>query len=164
MRLPTSYNFFEVMRQRWALPILLMVAALVAAGGAAQRPAPQPPEPVSPQQPIVTTVDLVNMVFTVTDRRGQFVTNLTRDDFQVFEEGQEQKIEFFSQETDLPLRIGLLLDTSNSIRNRLQFQQEAAIDFLHLVLRRRKDQAFLMTFDNEPARSTMPFIMPAVSA
>ncbi|MCL6481643.1 MAG: VWA domain-containing protein [Firmicutes bacterium] len=99
----------------------------------------------------MTTVDLVNMVFTVTDRQGKFVTNLTKEDFQVFEEGQEQKIEFFSQETDLPLRIGLLLDTSNSIRNRLQFQQEAAIDFLHFVIRRRKDQAFLMTFDNEPA-------------
>lgn len=152
MRLPTSYNFFEsIMKQRWALAILLMGAAMAVASVAAQRPAPQPSEPVSPQQPIVTTVDLVNMVFTVTDRSGRFVTDLTRDDFQVFEEGQEQKIEFFSQETDLPLRIGLLMDTSNSIRNRLQFQQEAAIDFLHLVLRHRKDQAFLMTFDNEPA-------------
>jgi Ca-activated chloride channel family protein len=138
-------------RRSLARTILLLGAAGLAGSVVAQRPAPPPPEAASPQQPIVTTVDLVNMVFTVTDRQGKFVTNLSREDFQVFEEGQEQKIEFFSQETDLPLRIGLLLDTSNSIRNRLQFQQEAAIDFLHFVIRRRKDQAFLMTFDNEPA-------------
>ena len=50
----------------------------------------------------------------------------------------------------MPLRIGLLLDTSNSIRPRLEFEQDAAIDFLNSVIRRNKDMAFLMTFDNEP--------------
>ncbi len=61
-----------------------------------------------------------------------------------------QEITYFGRETDLPLRIGILLDTSNSIRPRLEFEKEAAMDFLQSVIRRNKDQAFLMTFDNEP--------------
>ena len=61
-----------------------------------------------------------------------------------------QEIRYFGRETDLPLRIGVLLDTSNSIRPRLDFEKDAALDFLQHVLRRNKDQAFVMTFDNEP--------------
>jgi len=66
------------------------------------------------------------------------------------EDGSIQEIRYFGRETDLPLRIGILLDTSNSIRPRLEFEKEAALDFLQSVIRRNKDQAFLMTFDNEP--------------
>lgn len=140
------------MRPFRRIAILFLATLALSVGAAAQQPAPPPPAGASPpQEPIIRTVDLVNMVFTVTNRRGKFVTDLTREDFQVLEDGEEQRIEFFSQETDLPLRIGLLLDTSNSIRNRLRFEQDAAIDFLHFVIRRRKDQAFLMTFDSEPA-------------
>src|SRR4029077_21133425 len=75
---------------------------------------------------------------------------LDQNDLKVLENGTAQNIRFFGRETDLPLRIGLLLDTSNSIRPRLQFEQEAAIDFLYKVIRRNRDMAFLMTFDNEP--------------
>ncbi len=84
------------------------------------------------------------------DRRRNFITNLNQNDFQVLEDGSPQKILFFGRETDLPLRIGLLMDTSNSIRPRLQFEQDAAIDFLTSVIRHDKDMAFLVTFDNEP--------------
>lgn len=87
---------------------------------------------------------------TVTDRRHNFVTDLAQTDFKVLEDGTPQEIRFFGRETDLPLRIALLLDTSNSIRPRLEFEQDAAIDFLSRVLRRHTDMAFLMTFDNEP--------------
>ena len=77
--------------------------------------------------------------------------SLNQSDFKVFEDGAPQDIKFFGRETDLPLRIGLLLDTSNSIRNRLEFEQDAAIDFLDSVIRHNHDDlAFLMTFDNEP--------------
>jgi VWFA-related protein len=93
---------------------------------------------------------LVHLVATVTDHHRNFVTDLEQSDFKVLENGTAQTIRFFGRETDLPLRIGLLLDTSNSIRPRLQFEQEAAIDFLYKVIRRNKDMAFLMTFDNEP--------------
>jgi Ca-activated chloride channel homolog len=114
---------------------------------------PQPPgaPPGSQQQPLIkTTTSLVHLVATVMDRRHNFVTDLEQNDFKVVEDGEPQKIQFFGRQTDLPLRIGLLLDTSNSIRPRLQFEQDAAIDFLNTVIRRNKDMAFLMTFDNEP--------------
>jgi len=99
---------------------------------------------------IVSTTGLVHLVATVMDRHRNFVTNLNEDDFHVTEDGAQQKILFFGRETDLPLRIGLLMDTSNSIRPRLAFEQDAAIDFLNSVIRHGKDEAFLMTFDNEP--------------
>ena len=103
-----------------------------------------------PIPPIQVTTGLVHLVATVTDRRHNFVTTLDQNNFKVFENGTPQEIRFFGRETDLPLRIGLLLDTSNSIRPRLEFEQDAAIDFLNSVIRRNKDMAFLMTFDNEP--------------
>lgn len=99
---------------------------------------------------IISTTGLVHLVATVMDRHRNFVTNLNEDDFHVTEDGAQQKILFFGRETDLPLRIGLLMDTSNSIRPRLAFEQDAAIDFLNSVIRNGKDEAFLMTFDNEP--------------
>jgi Ca-activated chloride channel family protein len=100
--------------------------------------------------PISITSGLVHLVVTVTDRHRSFITDLDQGDFKVLENGNPQDIRFFGRETDLPLRIGLLLDTSNSIRERLSFEQEAAIDFLNRTIRRNKDMAFLMTFDNEP--------------
>jgi VWFA-related protein len=84
------------------------------------------------------------------DRRHNFVTDLDQKDFRVLENGHQEDIRFFGRDTDLPLRIGMLLDTSNSIRERLHFEKDAAIDFLANVIRRHKDMAFLMTFDNEP--------------
>lgn len=99
---------------------------------------------------IVSTTGLVHLVATVMDRHRNFVTNLNKGDFQVIEDGSPQQILFFGRETDLPLRIGLLMDTSNSIRPRLAFEQDAAVDFINSVIRNSKDEAFLMTFDNEP--------------
>jgi Ca-activated chloride channel homolog len=100
--------------------------------------------------PISITSGLVHLVVTVEDHHRTFITDLDQGDFKVLENGSPQDIRFFGRETDLPLRIGLLLDTSNSIRQRLSFEQEAAIDFLNRTIRRNKDMAFLMTFDNEP--------------
>jgi len=123
---------------------------------AQQAPAPAPPQPpqaTKPQQPptFIKKVELVDIVFSVFNRRQKFITDLQKENFSVFEDNQSQEIRFFSRETDLPLRVGMLLDTSNSIRDRLKFEQEAAIDFLYNVLRRHKDLAFLMTFDSEPS-------------
>src|SRR3990172_5747428 len=115
----------------------------------AQQPQqPVPPVPKSPSRQVVT-VELVNLLATVLDRRQRFVTDLQKENFRVYEDNQLQAISFFSRETDLPLRVGLLLDTSNSIRDRLQFEKDAAIDFLHATVRRHVDLAFLMTFDTE---------------
>ena len=99
------------------------------------------------QSRIQVRVELVNVLATVTDKKNRLVTDLTKNDFRVFEDGKPQEIRFFSRETDLPLRIGLLIDTSNSVRGRLHFEQEAAIDFLNAVLRPDKDLAFAVAFD-----------------
>jgi Ca-activated chloride channel family protein len=95
-------------------------------------------------------VYLVNVPLTVTDRKNRLVIMMTKDDFNLFEDGKPQAIQYFSRETDLALRIGLLIDTSNSIRDRLQFEQQAASDFLSDTIRRGKDQAFVVGFDVEP--------------
>jgi len=121
-------------------------------------PTPTPTAPVqqSPAQPgapasrIATTTNLVDVQFAVVNKRQKFVTDLQKENFRVFDDGAAQSIDSFSRQTDLPLRIGLLLDTSNSIRERLSFEKEAAFDFLFNVIRRGRDQAFVMTFDDQP--------------
>lgn len=95
-------------------------------------------------------VNLVDVLFTVLNRRNKLVPDLEQGDFKVFDEGKPQDIRYFSKQSDLPLRIGMLLDTSNSIRDRIKFEQDASVSFLFSVLRRNKDEAFVMTFDDEP--------------
>ncbi len=102
------------------------------------------------QNRIKVRVELVNVLATVTDKKNRLITDLTKEDFRIFEDGRPQDIRFFSRETDLPLRIGILIDTSNSVRDRLRFEQDAAIDFLNVVVRPGKDLAFVMAFDVEP--------------
>ncbi len=96
------------------------------------------------------TVNLVDVLFTVLNRRNKLVSDLDKPDFKIFDDNVQQDIRYFSKQTELPLRIGMLLDTSNSIRDRLKFEQDAANNFLYSVLRRGTDEAFLMTFDDEP--------------
>jgi len=124
-----------------------------------QAPAPPPSqqEPqqgekqAAPQAPhIIQVVNLVDVLFTVLNRRNKLVPDLQKEDFQVYDEKSPQDIRYFSRQTDLPLRIGMLVDTSNSIRDRIKFEQDASINFLFSVLRRGRDEAFVMTFDDEP--------------
>jgi Ca-activated chloride channel family protein len=95
-------------------------------------------------------VNLENVLFTVVDKKNRLVTNLNKNDFRVYENGKPQQILFFGRETNLPLRIGILIDTSNSIRLRLHFEQEAAVDFLYDTVRPDTDKAFVVGFDTEP--------------
>ena len=94
------------------------------------------------------SVDRVNVLFTVTAKGGKLVTNLTKNDFQVFEDGALQDISNFSKEDDLPLNIGLLVDTSGSVWNKLRFEREAAAKFFRSTLRPGQDKAFVMAFDS----------------
>jgi Ca-activated chloride channel homolog len=104
----------------------------------------------SDSDPVITLdVTRVNLLFTVSDRRGRFVNNLTADDFQVVEHKRPQKILEFSSESDLPLRIAILVDTSNSIRDRFKFELETASDFLQTVIRKGRDKALIYSFDNQ---------------
>ncbi len=119
-----------------------------------QQTPPGPPrqqaEPPQSPKKIVQVVNLVDVLFTVLNRRNKLVPDLQKQDFEVFDEKLPQQIRYFSKQTDLPLRIGMLVDTSNSIRDRIKFEQDASINFLYSVLRRGRDQAFVMTFDDEP--------------
>ncbi len=101
-----------------------------------------------PLETIKANVDEVNVIFTVTDKHGKFIKDLTKKDFEVFDDNRPvQKIVSFSSQTDLPLRVGLLIDSSNSIRDRFRFEQEAAIEFLNQIIRPRSDRAFVIGFD-----------------
>ena len=105
-----------------------------------------PAEQASDSNRIVAEVTRVNMLFTVQDRKGRFVTDLNKDDFTVFESKKAQNILEFTSETDLPLRLAILIDTSNSIRDRFKFQQEAATNFINSVMR-SQDKATVVSFD-----------------
>ena len=124
--------------------------------GQPQAPAPAPAaapkqEPAQESdQTIRRVVNLVDVLFTVLNRRNKLVPELEKGDFKIWDDKYPQEIRYFSKQTDLPLRIGMLLDTSNSIRDRIKFEQDASINFLFSVLRHNKDEAFVMTFDDEP--------------
>lgn len=111
-----------------------------------QIPPPQSDEPTR----IQVEVTRVPMLFTVTDKKGRFITNLLKEDFEVFESKRRQEVAEFSAESDLPLRIALLIDTSNSIRDRFRFEQEAASEFVKSVIKSKQDKAMLVAFDTTP--------------
>ncbi len=101
-----------------------------------------------PLETIHKNVDEVSVVFTVTDKHGHFVKDLQRNDFQVVDDKKPAaRIIDFARETNLPLRVGLLIDASNSIRDRFRFEQDAAIEFLNQIVRPRFDRAFVIGFD-----------------
>jgi Ca-activated chloride channel family protein len=118
---------------------------------APQAPATQAQPPAQPQAPpssIRISVDRVNVAVTVTDSKDRFVADLTKNDFTVYEDGKKVPIDFFTSVTQVPLRVGMLLDTSNSVRLQFKAEQEAAIDFIHTLLEdKTRHKAFLMTFD-----------------
>ena len=136
------------------LVLVLAVSSLVTAQrGQQQRPqtvvtAPAPAVRPGDDQTLSIEVNLVNILFTVADRKGKFVTNLKKDDFRVFEDEKAQSITNFSSESNLPLTIALLVDTSGSIRDKLKFEQEAAIEFFYSTLQRGKDKAIVISFDS----------------
>jgi len=126
--------------------------------------APSPPAPATPQledmpkaaadEPVTTIIRFANevrVIFTVTDKRGRYIKDLKRDDFRVVDDKKPaDRINSFHAETDLPLQVGLLIDASNSIRDRFKFEQEAAIEFLNSIVRPRYDQALIVGFDSTP--------------
>jgi VWFA-related protein len=97
---------------------------------------------------LVVNVELVNVLFAVTDQKGKLVTNSKESNLRLYEDKTLQTITNFSRETDLPLTIALLVDTSTSVRRRFEFEQQAAIDFLYRTLRPKRDKAMLITFDS----------------
>ena len=128
------------------LPIITLSAALLASQAQPNDDKPARQEPDDKNR-IVLDVSRVNMLFTVSDKKGRFVTDLGRDDFEIFENKKPQKMLEFNAESNLPLRLAILIDTSNSIRERFRFQQEAATAFITNVVRPRQDKAIVVSFD-----------------
>lgn len=105
----------------------------------------------SPSTVIRVPVNEVNVVFVVTDKHNHYVKDLKANDFKVFDNKKPPaSIRNFSSETNLPLRVGLLIDASNSIRDRFRFEQQAAIEFLTQIINSKRDQAFVLGFDTTP--------------
>jgi Ca-activated chloride channel family protein len=112
------------------------------------KPTPPPDESATT---IRTFVNEVNVVFTVTDKHGRYVKDLKKDDFRVIDDSRPaNEIRSFHSENDLPLQVGLLVDASNSVRDRFKFEQEAAIEFLNQTVRPKSDKAFVVGFDVTP--------------
>jgi VWFA-related protein len=126
---------------------VLVSASLMFGQNAKQKAAPKAAAPAEDQSRITVDVTRVNLLYTVTDKKGRFVSDLTKDDFQIIENKKPQTILEFTAETDLPLRLAILIDTSNSIRDRFRFIQEAATDFITTVMRPGKDKAIVVSFD-----------------
>jgi VWFA-related protein len=124
------------------------VTAPAAQQPAAQQPGATPaPEQDQPTETIKVQVNEVNLIFTVTDKKGKFITGLKRENFGLLDDGRPPlAVLRFTQQTNLPLRVGIMLDTSSSIRQRFQFEQDSAIEFLLQILH-RDDRAFVEGFD-----------------
>jgi Ca-activated chloride channel family protein len=129
------------------LPSVVIAFCMIAVAFAQDAVKP-PSDTQKADSTISVDVDLVNVVFTVFDRRGRLITDLKREQFTVVEDNRQQEITNFSRETDLPLTVALLVDTSGSIRDKLRFEQEAAIEFFYTTLRRGKDRGLVITFDS----------------
>ncbi len=111
-----------------------------------EQPAPAPTPSSPPVATLRVSVNLVDLFFVLRDNSGKLVPNLTRNDCKVFEDDKQQKLKTFSAQTDLPLSIGILLDTSLSQQRVLPDEQKAAAAFLRRILR-PTDEAFLISFD-----------------
>ena len=98
-----------------------------------------------------TSVNEVDLIFTVTDKHGHYIPNLQQNDFALLDDGKAPlRVNSFHQQINLPLRVGIVIDTSTSIHSRFKFEQQAAIDFLLQIVKARTDRAFVMGFDVTP--------------
>src|SRR3954447_9166850 len=129
-----------------AAAISALGLALCAQNPPKPKPVPQADEPTR----IQVDVTRVPMLFTVTDKKGRFITDLVKADFEVLENKKRQEVAEFNAESDLPLRIAILIDTSNSIRERFRFEQEAASEFVKSVIKTKQDKAMVVSFDTQP--------------
>jgi VWFA-related protein len=131
------------------LCVLLLAPALDSQNSSATPPATPPAAQNSPPTTLSVDVKVVTLPVTVRDKHGKIVTNLTKDDFVLEEDGKPQSIRYFNQETNLPLTVGLLVDTSMSERDNLDKERAASRTFLDQMITTPKDRAFVIHFDRE---------------
>ncbi|MDR3746726.1 MAG: VWA domain-containing protein [Acidobacteriota bacterium] len=138
--------------RKFTVAMSLMLVSSVWLMAQSQTP-PAPPSQQSQEAPIDDSlqtfkaqVNVVNLFFNVKDKHGMLIPNLTRTDFEVLEDGKPQTIKYFSAESNQPLTLGIMIDTSASQTRVLTIEQEACAEFLKSVLR-DKDLAFVINFD-----------------
>ncbi len=161
------------------ISLLALAVALCSAVAFAQQPAPSavtPPvqlapapqaQPTAPAAPgpgsntdsgtptFHVGVNEVSLIFTVTDKHGHYIPNLGQSDFALLDDQKApERVNSFHQQINLPLRVGIVIDASTSIRSRFQFEQQSASEFLLQVLRAKNDRAFVMGFDVTPTVTT----------
>jgi len=148
---PVAQRCVHVSARRSVVWLNLGLALLVAPLFLAEQPlrSQQATGAQAQAPPITVHVKVVNVLATVRDKKGAIVRNLSQNDFELKEDDRPQTIRYFSHETDLPLTLGLLVDTSMSQRRVLGQERDAAGTFLDQVLRVDKDQAFVIHFDHE---------------
>jgi len=133
-------------RRAFVAAVASLPAVRLLSGQQAQQPASQHTQ----QQPTFSAdVKVVNVFATVRDKKGQIVKDLKKEDFTLLEDGRPQVIKYFSQQSDLPLTLGLLVDTSMSERGMIPTERSASHKFFEQVLRPDHDKAFLLHFDRE---------------
>jgi len=128
-------------------------AAQPAQAPAAQQPAPPPAEQqADASAPTIRLgVNEVNLIFTVTDGHGHYIPNLQQRDFALLDDGKAPaRVKSFHQQINLPIRVGIVIDASTSIRQRFEFEQQSATEFLLQILKTKSDRAFVMGFDVTP--------------
>jgi len=121
-------------------------------GQAAQQPTGAAGEPSQDTSPTITiTANEVDLIFTVTDKHGHYIPNLKQSDFALLDDNKAPaKVTSFRQQINLPIRVGIVIDASTSIRSRFEFEQQSATEFLLDILKARSDRAFVMGFDVTP--------------
>ena len=145
---------------------LALAAAFLSTAALAQQPAqntggqpaqaaaaqPDQPAPTDMNTPTIRLgVNEVSLIFTVTDKHGHYIPNLNQSDFALLDNQKAPaRVNSFHQQINLPLRVGVVIDASSSIKSRFQFEQQSATEFLLQVLKARSDRAFVMGFDVTP--------------
>jgi len=129
-----------------ALVLLLVCVPGFGAAVPAQQPDQRPGDQDQPTETLKVNVDVVQLFFNVKDKKGALIPGLTKDDFQVSEDGHPQTIKYFTAESNLPLTLGILIDSSGSQQRVLPMEQEVGGEFLSQVLK-EKDLAFVIDFD-----------------
>jgi VWFA-related protein len=140
------------------LSLLLVLSILSAAQVQDETNSPHPGQPMDhgaqskdqaedqTMETLKVNVDVVQLFFNVKDKHGALIPNLTKGDFEVFEDGKPQNIKYFKSESDLPLTVGILIDSSGSQQRVLEMEKEVGGSFLESTLR-PKDEAFVISFD-----------------
>lgn len=126
--------------------LMLMLAMTIASSAQQPQSSPAGQDSDEPAESLKVNVNVVQLFFNVKDKKGGLIPNLTKDQFQVMEDGKPQNIKYFAAESDLPLTLGILIDTSGSQARVLDMEKVVGGQFLDAILR-EKDLAFALSFD-----------------